>query len=145
MTSNIQSYVDSRYIVLVLGWCPDWGQWVVVSAHSSVTSVRYVWKQVHTGVVVICSDQPVGHRCVVFGFVTQVWACSTVISRVIWCWGSSPSSGVLVYVGSVVSDSGRRHSFFFLVGWEEKTEFKLCYFHCDFHVIPSNNLYFYII
>jgi hypothetical protein len=35
------------------------------------TSVRYVWTQVHAGVVVICSDQPVLDKCVVFGFVTR--------------------------------------------------------------------------
>jgi hypothetical protein len=28
-----------------------------------------VWTQVHAGVVVVCSDQPVYERCVVFGFV----------------------------------------------------------------------------
>ena len=39
------------------------------STHPMVTSVWCVWTQVHTGVVSICSDQPVLERGVVFGFV----------------------------------------------------------------------------
>ncbi len=34
------------------------------------TSARCEWTKVHTGVVSICSDQPVSDRCVVFDFVT---------------------------------------------------------------------------
>ena len=37
----------------------------------AATSARCVWTQVHAGVVVICSDQPVSDRCVVFGFVAR--------------------------------------------------------------------------
>ena len=41
------------------------------SQNPAATSARCVWTQVHTGVVVICSDQPVLDRYVVFGFVTR--------------------------------------------------------------------------
>ena len=41
------------------------------SAHPATTSTRCVWTQVHAGVVVICSDQPVCDRCVVFDFVAR--------------------------------------------------------------------------
>ncbi len=41
------------------------------SQNPAETSARCVWTQVHTGVVAICSDQPVSDRCVVFGFVTR--------------------------------------------------------------------------
>jgi hypothetical protein len=41
------------------------------STHPVKMSTRCVWTQVHTGVVVMCSDQPVHDRCVVFGFVTR--------------------------------------------------------------------------
>ncbi len=37
----------------------------------AATSARCVWTQVHAGVVVICSDQPVLDRCVVFDFVAR--------------------------------------------------------------------------
>ncbi len=41
------------------------------STHPVTTSEWCVWKQTHTGVVVICSDQPVHDRCVVVGFVNR--------------------------------------------------------------------------
>jgi hypothetical protein len=78
---------------------------------------------VYPGVVTICTDQPVCDRCVVFGFVAR-WKegfvrilnrnftrflMMGVLSRV--------CSGVLWGMReSAVSDSGRRHWFFFLVG-----------------------------
>ena len=41
------------------------------SQNPESTSDRWVWTQVHEGVVVIFSDQLVCDRCVVFGFVTR--------------------------------------------------------------------------
>jgi hypothetical protein len=41
------------------------------SVHPATTSARCVWTQVYACVVVICSDQPVCDRCVVFGFVAR--------------------------------------------------------------------------
>ena len=93
------------------------------SAHPVTTSARCVWTQVHAGVVAICSDQPVCDRCVVFGFVARLkegfvsilnrnfmrLRMMGVFSRV--------CSGVLWGMReSAVSDSGRRHWFFFWVG-----------------------------
>jgi hypothetical protein len=43
----------------------------LTSAYPVTTSVRCVWTQVYACVVVICSDQPVSDRCVVFGFVAR--------------------------------------------------------------------------
>ena len=41
---------------------------------------RFVWTQVHSGVVAICSDQPVSDRYVVFGFVT--WWKEDIVSMI---------------------------------------------------------------
>ncbi len=41
------------------------------SQNPAEMSTRCVWTQVHVGVVVICFDQPVSDRYVVFGFVTR--------------------------------------------------------------------------
>ncbi len=93
------------------------------SAHLEATSTRYVWTQVHVGVVAICSDQPVSDRCVVFGFVER-WkqAFVNILNRTfarLLMMGvfSRVCSGVLWGMSeSTVSDSGRGHWFFFWVG-----------------------------
>ncbi len=56
-----------------VGGCPH---------NPTATSDRCVWTQVHAGVVVICSDQPVRDRCVVFDFVAR-WkeGFMTILSR----------------------------------------------------------------
>jgi hypothetical protein len=90
------------------------------SAHPTTTSVRCVWTQVHTGVVAIYSDQPVSDRCVVFGFVAR-WKEDFVsmfnrnfMRLLMMVSFSLVCSGVLWGVReSAVSDSGRRHWFFF--------------------------------
>ena len=45
------------------------------SQNPAATSARCVWTQGYTGVVSICSDQPVCDRCVVFNFVARWKEC----------------------------------------------------------------------
>jgi hypothetical protein len=90
------------------------------SSHPAATSDRCIWTQVHAGVVAICSDQPVCYRFVVFGFVAR-WkeGFVSMINRnfmrlLMMGVFSRVCSGVLWGMReSVVSDSGRRHWFFF--------------------------------
>ncbi len=93
------------------------------SDHPTTTSTWCVWTPVHAGVVTICSDQPVHDRWVVFDLVTR-WKEGFVnmINRnfmrlLMMGVFSRVCSGVLGGMReSVVSDSGRRHWFFFWVG-----------------------------
>jgi hypothetical protein len=106
------------------------------SAHPAATSTRCVWTKVHAGVVVICSDQPVLDRFVVFDFGVFSRVCSGVL------WGMRESA---------VSDSGRGHWFFFLGRWyrkyEEKASRPMEFELCSLHVAPSNsqNLCIYVL
>jgi hypothetical protein len=93
------------------------------SDHPAVTSTRCAWTQVYPGVVVICSDQPVRDRCVMFDFVGR-WKEGfvsminrTFVRLLMMGVFSRVRSGVLWGMReSVVSDSGRGHWFFFWVG-----------------------------
>jgi len=93
------------------------------SDHPTTTSTWCVWTPVHTGVVTICSDQPVYDRYVVFGFVSR-WkeGLVSMINRnfmrlLMMGVFSRVCSGVLEGMReSAVSDSGRRYWFFFWVG-----------------------------
>jgi hypothetical protein len=93
------------------------------SDHPTTTSTWCVWTPVHTGVVTICSDQPVYDRYVVFGFVSR-WkeGLVSMINRnfmrlLMMGVFSRVCSGVLGGMReSAVSDSGRRYWFFFWVG-----------------------------
>ncbi len=89
------------------------------SDHPVTTSVWCVWTQVHAGVVVICSDQPVCDRCVVFGFV--VW----------WKEG-------------FVRMCNRNFMSLLMMGrwyreWEEKPPWSMEFELCSLYVTSSNN------
>jgi hypothetical protein len=91
--------------------------------HPTTTSTWCVWTTVHACVVTICSDQPVHDRFVVFDFV--VWWKEGFVNMINRNFMRLLMMGVFSRVcsrvlggmrESVVSDSGRRHWFFFWVG-----------------------------
>jgi hypothetical protein len=98
-------------------------EWLT-STHPVTTSVRCVWTQVHGGVIVICSNQQVHDRCIVFGFVER-WKEDIVsminrnFTRVLMMGVfSHVCSGVLWGMReSALLDSGRSQWIIFLDGW----------------------------
>ena len=141
------------YNTTILDLCDD--STLLVGEVLSYLPTRCVLTHVHTGVVVICSDQPVCDRCVVFGFVER-WKEGVVI-MINRNFMRLPMMGVFSHVcsgvlwgmrESVVSDSGRRHWFSFLGRCYRECEEKVMEFELfSLHVAPSSspNLCIYVL